>query len=341
MYRFDPECEEAAKWRIEIDRKARSFIPSGSQRPNSEYPGFTTRTHDSFAGTHRELANPACILVPENLRQLEHPPHDYQRRSVINVTRLQDESPTINRRCRVCPLSFPVLCLGREFPGGRGEGGGGEGRSETERSQLLASQRRNLHTPLALTQRSAGGKAERERRGDTRTGTIARAPRGDRSRRKGARRESGRGRDFKGCTHTEFQACARHLHGISSRHISVSLSPEQPPRRPPLPSALPPPPRGTRPLDTRRYFICKEPRPQVAVLLLILCAQERHPGAAQRGAPRFHGSSCSPPLSLSRISLVFSSPFSLLFICHTSHGDFSSLSPVRFPLERELKERRS
>jgi len=128
MYRFDPECEEAAKWRIEIDRKARSFIPSGSQRPNSEYPGFTTRTHDSFAGTHRELANPACILVPENLRQLEHPPHDYQRRSVINVTRLQDESPTINRRCRVCPLSFPVLCLGREFPGGQGGGGGRKGR---------------------------------------------------------------------------------------------------------------------------------------------------------------------------------------------------------------------
>jgi len=138
MYRFDPECEEAAKWRIEIDRKARSFIPSGSQRPNSEYPGFTTRTHDSFAGTHRELANPACILVPENLRQLEHPPHDYQRRPVINVTRLQDESPTINRRCRVCPLSFPVLCLGREFPGGQGGGGRGGG---AERNGEVAASR--------------------------------------------------------------------------------------------------------------------------------------------------------------------------------------------------------
>lgn len=92
------------------------------------------------------------------------------------------------------------------------------------------------------------------------------------SRRDDKRGETGNGARLahprlKGCTRTEFQACAQYLLGISSRHISVVTrripAPEQSPHRP-----YPPPPR---PLDTRRYFICKEPCLQVAASSYLVC----------------------------------------------------------------------
>lgn len=55
---------------------------------------------------------------------------------------------------------------------------------------------------------------------------------------------------LKGCTDTEFQACARYLLGISSRHISVVTHRKTNHILPPLRRFQPPRARA-RPLDTR------------------------------------------------------------------------------------------
>lgn len=91
-------------------------------------------------------------------------------------------------------------------------------------------------------------------------------------------RDGGDGRSrLKGCTHTEFQACARYLLGISSRHISVvthRASPAKPP-------ALVTPARGRLTRDD--ILFAKRTPPAGCRFLLILCAQE-FLSVARRGA---------------------------------------------------------
>lgn len=137
---------------------------------------------------------------------------------------------------------------------------------------------------------------------------------------------------LKGCTHTEFQACARYLLGISSRHISVvtrQIVPPSIPRATLPPSQLLTPPSPSRArarsLDARRYFICKEPCLQVAASSYLVCTgislrgTKRH-GMARHGTTR-HGTarhsaawraaiSCRSKGVLFRISLSFASSLS-------------------------------
>lgn len=117
------------------------------------------------------------------------------------------------------------------------------------------------------------------------------------SRRDDKRGETGNGARLahprlKGCTRTEFQACAQYLLGISSRHISVVTRripvPEQSPHRP-----YPSPDRLTR----DDILFAKSPACRLP-LLLILCAQEFLASTLRCATLRFHSAQLSSSLFL-------------------------------------------
>lgn len=92
-----------------------------------------------------------------------------------------------------------------------------------------------------------------------------------------SRKEKGVAHGLKGRAHTEFQACARYLLGISSRHISVVT--HRILAHPRTTSPFPPSPvQHTTPVKRNRLtrsdiLFAKSPDCKLP-LLLILCAQE-------------------------------------------------------------------
>lgn len=131
---------------------------------------------------------------------------------------------------------------------------------------------------------------------------------------------------LKDCTRTEFQACARYLLGISSRHISVVTRRFPASGQPLQPSSThhPRAPRGRLTRDDilfAKSLACRLP------LLLILCAQEFL--SAARGATRCAQISCHSRRKYFFVFPLFSvSPFLTL-------SSLSS-SPPPPPLRRLL-----
>jgi len=198
-----------------------------------------------------------------------------------------------------------------------------------------------------LTQRSADGKAEgereRERNGETRVPARSRE-RG----RGGSRAAKGAGKDFgwRAAETLRVALTPNSKHALATcTEYRLVIFPRRNTRRgisPPLvsPSCLP--------LERDRLTlddILFAKSPACKSLCFFLSCVHRNGVPAQRdaaryGASRFHAHRArffSLSLSLFCIPFVSSSSFSLLFIYHTSHSNFSSfLSPARFSL-RELK----